>query len=90
MKAKDETPVRPFSNTTESEWWKERNCYQCSKYEMESESEEEAGCPLAWNIDIGFLDGTMPLWAAEEIGYERAGQSIFVMLDEKCRKIINN
>ena len=55
-KAKDQTPVRPFSNSFESEFWKEENCHQCSKYEMKSESEKEAGCPLAWNYVKFFYD----------------------------------
>ncbi len=60
--------VVPFSNGTDASYWHEDNCEQCEKYEMESETEEEAGCKLAYNIDLGFIAGEIPMWVAERIG----------------------
>ena len=92
-KAKDQTPVRPFSNATEAEWWKDHNCYQCNKYEMVSESEEKARCKLAWHLDIGYTSGTIPRWVGEEIGciddpltFTEAGIAEGVQLRNDCRK----
>jgi len=60
---------RPFSNATEFMMWQDKNCYKCKKYESESKSEAEAGCKLAFNLDLSsVLDGTIPEWVADEIG----------------------
>jgi len=90
----DQTMVVPFSNGTEAGYWHERNCEQCSKYEMESESEEEAGCKLAFNIDLGFMAGGIPLWVAERIGRKPKGLLIaagcrFVSLKNRCEEWVN-
>ena len=80
------TPVIPFSNATDAERWKDKNCYQCDNYESETTCEEEAGCKLAFYIDLGFIEGTIPLWAARDIGCEYDPLYGYVKLDNICRQ----
>ena len=65
---KKDTPVTPFSNGSEFEYWRDNNCAECINYEDESESEEKAKGKLAYHLDYGMIDGTIPLWVAKGIG----------------------
>jgi hypothetical protein len=65
--AKD-TPVHTFSNSMEAMFWHGENCDNCLKYDVESKSEEESKCPLAFYLDMGFITGEIPLWVCKEIG----------------------
>jgi len=49
-----------FSNTTEAMSWQERNCYKCKQYESESETIDQAKCPTAFEIDLGYIIGELP------------------------------
>ena len=72
----------PFSNHTEYEVWHALNCFQCSKYESESATVEEAGCPLAFYLDFATVaDGTIPMETANAIGIENN------KLVPNCKKI---
>lgn len=63
--------IEPFSNGFEFRGWKDRNCSLCDKYEDESTKVEEAGCKLAFYIDLGSVsDGTIPKAIADEFGCE--------------------
>lgn len=62
------TPVVPFSNSVNADIWSESNCHKCLKYECKSKKESEAGCKLAFYIDLGQVEGNIPLWVAKEIG----------------------
>lgn len=65
---KKDTPVVPFSNGSEASSYTSGNCEKCIHYESESTTEEEAKCKLAFNLDLGTLTGSIPLWVAKEIG----------------------
>jgi len=82
---KKDTPVDIFSNATEADWWKDKNCHQCVYYESESTEPEEAGCVLAWYIDLGYILGEIPLWVAKEIGCEYNPLYQRCRLHETCR-----
>ena len=56
-----------FSNSTDAEAWQIRNCHQCSKYESESEREEEAKCIAAFYIDLGYISGEIPIEKVKNI-----------------------
>lgn len=81
-----ETPVVPFSNGTESMMWTSRNCGECLLYENESEKEEDAKCKLAFNLDLGTIIGTIPLWVAKEIGCQYNALYQSCSLFSNCRK----
>lgn len=59
-----------FSNASECESWQSTNCYQCDKYEQESDEEENAGCPMAFHIDLGFVTGEIPARILTQLGYK--------------------
>lgn len=65
---KKDTPVIPFSNGSKFENWHFNNCQKCIKYENISEEEDQAKCKIAYHLDFGTISGTIPLWAAKEIG----------------------
>jgi len=73
--------ITPFSNGTEFDTWKENNCDQCKKYESESSTPEEAGCRLAFWLDMGSISGTVAEDVCNEIG--RNGEQ----LNDRCAKI---
>lgn len=83
--AKD-TPVIPFSNGTSAMIWQEHNCFKCIKYEGDRKSEDEAKCKLAYNLDLGFILGTIELWVAKEIGCEYVPLYQSCKLDGECRQ----
>ena len=83
----DQTIVVPFSNGTEAGVWHERNCEQCARYEMESESEEEAKCKMAFHIDLGFMAGEIPMWVAKRIGCITHGDSKYIKLSNCGAKV---
>jgi hypothetical protein len=70
--------------------WQDNNCAKCIKYENESTDEENAKCKMAFNIDLGFISGSIPLRIAKEIGciYNPLYQS--VRLDSKCSCFSDN
>lgn len=80
------TPVTPFSNGSEYSSWQDINCEQCVHYENESTEEEKAGCILAFNLDFASIaDGTIPLWAAKEIGCTYNPLEQEIVLEYQCR-----
>lgn len=81
-----ETPVTPFSNASEAEIWKSNNCDICKDYDSESAVIEQAKCPLAFNIDVGFIVGTIPLWVAKDIGCKYDPLYQTCKLHSRCRK----
>ena len=46
-----------FSSGLDAMLWQERNCYQCTQYESESKTIEEAKCKTAFEIDLGYISG---------------------------------
>lgn len=80
----EEKKIRPFSNGFEFDSWTTKNCDRCSKYENESTSIEDAGCKLAFYIDLGSVtDGTIPEHIASEFGCKLDERSYFT----DCKKI---
>lgn len=69
MKLKALTVI-PFSNATEAEWWKQKNCYHCAKYSDTVEIRTKAKCRLAYDLDFGFISGNIPLKTAIMIGWQ--------------------
>ena len=82
---KKDTPVKPFSNCVDAENWKENNCYRCINYESESTCENEAKCKMAYYLDLGYIEGTIPLWVAKEIGVAYNPLYQTGKLDTRCR-----
>lgn len=82
---KKDTPVIPFSSGTDAMNWSSFNCEKCIHYENESTHVKEAKCKLAFYLDLGQADGTIPLWVAKEIGCEYDPLYGFVKLSG-CRK----
>lgn len=60
--------IAPFSNGSSACSWRSANCERCPQYESESTKEEDAGCRLAFYMDIAFITGEIPLSVAQEIG----------------------
>ena len=79
------TPVHVFSNATDVEYWKDRNCHNCVNYECESGREEDAKCKLAYYLDLGYIDGTIPLWVAKDIGITYNPLYQTGKLNERCK-----
>lgn len=86
---KKDTPVIPFSNGTEYQYWNEKNCAKCRKYESESATEEDAKCKLAFHLDLGTISGDIPLWAAKEIGCTYNPLYQTANLSDKCRQFFS-
>ena len=61
------TPVIPFSNSSEADYWLSNNCERCINYDNE-DNENNTKCNLCYHIDMGFFEGTIPLWVAKNIG----------------------
>lgn len=87
----------PFSNGTEYMSWQEHNCLQCEKYECESSTEEEAGCKLAFQLDLSTMaDNVIEELTVDSIGFTRKnteGDNTFCDLCKRCNQfqtIINN
>ena len=67
----------PFSNGTEFMYWQSMNCYKCKKYENESTKIEDAGCKLAFSLDLASVsDGKMDMDIAEQIGIGENGSGL--------------
>ena len=67
----EEKEIIPFSNGFEFLNWRGRNCDECSKYENESSVVENAGCELAFYIDLASVtDGAIPKLVADKFGCE--------------------
>jgi len=49
-----------FSNGTEYMLWQGRNCDNCAKYENESTEVGNAGCRIAFYIDLCSVTGELP------------------------------
>lgn len=81
-----DTPVRTFSNGTEAMIWHGHNCDKCLKYEAESTNEEDAKCPLAFHLDMGFITGEIPLWVCKEIGITYNPLYQYGEFHSRCRK----
>lgn len=65
-----EERIIPFSRGTEYMFWQTANCDNCEKYENESVEPEQAGCKLAYYIDLASVtDGTIPKWVADRVGF---------------------
>ncbi|MBT9394361.1 hypothetical protein KLP40_14415 [Hymenobacter sp. NST-14] len=67
------TPVVPFSNGTQAEYWQATNCLRCAKYAEEqeygaSQDLRAGGCALAMRVDLGFISGEIPAKTALRIG----------------------
>jgi len=75
----------PFSNGTEADLWQFNNCQKCSLYEDESTDISEAGCKLAFELDMGRITGTISEEAAQGIGYTEMGDK-FVRLLDNCKQ----
>lgn len=83
---KKDTPVRCFSNGTEADIWQCNNCDKCIKNETESKTEEEANCKLSFYLSLGWIEGTIPLWVAKDIGCEYDPLYGYVHLSNRCRE----
>lgn len=81
-----ETKVIPFSNGTDAMVWQDNNCLKCRNYESESHEEEEAKCKMAYNLDLGFITGSIPLRIAKDIGCDYNPLYKTVNLFTRCRK----
>ena len=84
------TPVKPFSNGSEYESWHDNNCAKCKGYECKSKTEDEAGCKLAYHLDLGTITGEVPLWVVKEIGCEYNPLYQYAKLHSRCTKLENN
>lgn len=83
---KKDTPVVPFSNGTDAEYWMSNNCDKCIKHENESSVEKDAKCQLSFNLCLGFIVSNIPLWVAKDIGCEYNPLYQTCKLNSKCRK----
>ena len=83
---KKDAPVIPFTSGEAFRMWRGNNCENCVNYEEDSTTEEEAKCKLAFHIDFGVFKGTIPLWAAKEIGCKYDPLYGIARLSEHCRQ----
>ena len=60
----------PFSNSLEGDFFKDRNCFKCPKYESESSKVENAGCKYAFYIDMGFITGEVPDYLFKDFDFK--------------------
>jgi hypothetical protein len=81
-----DTQVSCFSNGMEAEFWQNKNCDSCRYHENESTIEENAKCKLSYNIALGWITGTIPLWAAKEIGCTYDPLYLQAKLWDGCRR----
>lgn len=72
-----DTPVVPFSNSTEAMVYLEMNCDLCVKRKE---------CELKEKIEDGFMEGSIPLWVAKEIGCSYNPLYGSVKLMNQCHK----
>ena len=68
---KTKTTDTPFSNGTEFDAWKYRNCDQCEKYETHSTDRNKAKCKYAFDIDISQGTGEIPISTINYFGYAK-------------------
>ena len=80
-----DTPVRCFSNGTDAEIWQHNNCDKCVRYETKSKTIDEAKCKLAFYVDLGWIEGSVPLWVAKEIGCEYDPLYLSCKFSNTCR-----
>ena len=80
-----DTPVTPFSNGSEYDYWHDHNCSECIMYESESKTEDDAKCKLAFHLDYGTISGEIPLWVAKEIGCKYNPLYQTCRLYQKCK-----
>jgi hypothetical protein len=94
-----EDPFRPFSNGTEAMMWLDGNCDRCVKAfhpnqdkgfpKKESTMQKYVTCgkycKLQYWIDIGFIEGTIPMEIAKQIGLDENGH-----LKEQCMFFSDN
>ena len=80
-----DTPVRCFSNGTDAEIWQHNNCDKCVRYETKSKTIDEAKCKLAFYVDLGWIEGSVPLWVAKEIGCEYDPLYLSCQFSNTCR-----
>ena len=73
----------PFSNGTEYTMWQDANCYQCSKYENESTCEADAGCKLAFFLDMGAIGYEVPMEILMEVGWNAEKNKINPICKQK-------
>ncbi|GHU40365.1 hypothetical protein FACS1894190_07180 [Spirochaetia bacterium] len=49
-----------FSNATEAEWWQDKNCHKCWKYNSVGEDRNKIRCKTGYDIDLGYITGSLP------------------------------
>jgi hypothetical protein len=61
--------VRPFSNGTEAEIWRARNCERCTLNKYDRFTNDDTGtCEMERAVAHGFIIGTIPATLATEFG----------------------
>lgn len=83
---KIEEPFTPFSNGTEAMIWTDHNCDQCTKawhpgkegHPKESTMQHYVRigkyCKLQYWLDIGWIEGSIPMEIAQQIGLKEDGR----------------
>jgi len=65
-----------FSNGSEYHNWQSNNCHQCTKYECESTTEDEAGCKLAFALDFAQFGDEPTQETLDAIGWDSEKQKL--------------
>lgn len=70
--------ITPFHSGCEFADWEDSNCGKCKKFENESSSIEEAGCPYSFSLLLAYLDdGTV----------DKAMHDEYMGDDGNCKKL---
>lgn len=93
---KDNINIKPFSNGSEAMIWYSENCELCTKAFFPKNGEYPSDqtmknycsigkeCKLKYSIDLGFITGEIPLYVANQIGWNGS------FLNENCMMFSDN
>jgi len=76
--------VRPFSNGSEADSWREANCERCQLNTYRKEG--DPSCPMEEAVAMGFVLGTVPVALASEYGATIRGD--YCDMPKQCPKFV--
>lgn len=82
---REQADVRPFSNASEADYWRGKNCDRCALNTWRGNGDELPSCPMEEAVAKGYIIGTVPADLAKEYGAEiRDG---YADLPHECPKL---
>lgn len=95
VQVSNNTPVRPFSNGSEADYWMSRNCGECSRCNAAvldpNDLRQQGGCSMFLRLSLAAMDdGKIPFKVAQRIGFKKLSvqeSGVFVRLSDCKEKI---